>query len=227
MNDAILRLTIMDAASEQPTPARVEIVDASGNEFIAEDALPVSGDCVDREEPAWLSLEEALAGLPKKVENPFTNTTQFYSAGRSEVSLQPGTYTLKVYKGIEYEVSTSEIQIPAGETVEWQVKVHRWINMPEKGWYSADDHLHIARSVPELNPFISRMMQAEDIHVANLLQYGLAHRFHNAIQYAHGPEGVYQEGDYILAAGQENPRTRLLGHSIILGAHTPIHLPAE
>ena len=35
-----------------------------------------------------------------------------------------------------------------------------------------------------------------------------------AQQYAHGPEGHYQEGNYILAAGQENPRTHFLGHKV-------------
>ena len=99
--------------------------------------------------------------------------------------------------------------------------------MADRGWYSADDHLHIPRSVPELNPVTSKIMQAEDIHVANLLQFGLAHRFHNAVQYAHGPDGIYREGDYILATGQENPRTNFLGRSIILGAHTPIHFPDQ
>jgi hypothetical protein len=44
-------------------------------------------------------------------------------------------------------------------------------------------------------------------------------------QYAHGAAGLYQEGDYVLASGQENPRTKTLGHAIILGANARIHLP--
>src|SRR5205814_2265044 len=50
--------------------------------------------------------------------------------------------------------------------------------------------------------------------------------FNNAIQYAHGKSGLYREGDYILAAGQENPRTSFLGHTIILGASSPIDVRA-
>ena len=227
MSDATLRLTVVDAASRQPTPARVEVTDADGNSYIAADALPTGGDCGQREEPAWLSLGEALAGLPRKVDNPFTRTTQFYSAGGSELTLPAGAYSVKAYKGIEYSVAAGEFRLSSGETVNRRMEVRRWVNMPEKGWYSADDHLHIARSVPELNPYISKMMQAEDIHVGNLLQMGLAHQFNGAVQYAHGPEGMYREGDYLLAAGQENPRSRVLGHSIVLGARKPIHLPDE
>ena len=165
--------------------------------------------------------------MPKTVENPFNETTQFYSSGQSEITVRPGNYTVKVYKGIEYKVCVSEISVSESAATHCQITMERWVNMAEEGWYSADDHLHIARSVPELNPFTSKIMQAEDIHIANLLQFGLANRFHNAIQYAHGPDGIYREGDYILATGQENPRTNFLGHSIILGAHTPIHFPDQ
>ena len=52
-------------------------------------------------------------------------------------------------------------------------------------------------------------------------------RFHGAIQYAHGPKGVYGEGDYLVASGQENPRTHFLGHTITLGAKSAVHKPEQ
>ena len=174
-----------------------------------------------------MTLEEALSGLSKRVENPFTDTTQFYCTGASEISLPPGTYRLNVYKGIEYRASLGEVEMASGKRVEREVGLSRWINMANRGWYSADDHLHITRPVQELNPYISKMMQAEDVNVSNLLQFGLARRFHNCIQYAHGPAGLYHEGDYILATGQENPRTHFLGHVITLGAGSAINYPEE
>ena len=222
----ILKLSIEDADSGQPTPARVELLDKEGHSYIAEDALPVGGDCdTAQETAAWLTLERAVALFTKKVENPYTRTDHFYSVGNSRVSLPPGTYKLRVFKGVEYQAQTREVHIRSGETARLTVKVARWVNMPEQGWYSAADHVHIARPVKELNPFISKMMQAEDLHVANLLQMGLSIRFHIALQYAHGPESIYQEGNYILATGQENPRTHFLGHTITLGAHSAINFP--
>ena len=207
-------------------PARVELLDEEGQGYIAGDALPVGGDCdTTQEAPAWLTLERAVALQSKKVKNSFTGTDQFYSVGKSEISLPPGNYKLKVYKGIEYERQTREVHIRPGETTELTVKIPRWINLPEQGWYGADDHVHIARPIKELNPFISKMMQAEDLHVANLLQMGLSKRFHITLQYAHGPESIYREGDYILATGQENPRTHFLGHTITLGARSAINFP--
>lgn len=220
-----LRLTVVDAASGQPTPTRIELLDGDGKGYVAEDALPIDGDCSDRVIPADYNLERAIAVMSKEYTNPFTKTTQFYSVGNSEVMLSPGDYTLTVRKGPEYELQKLPVHINSGERQDLTVKMTRWIDMPAQGWWSADDHLHIARPVKELNPFLSKWMQAEDIHVANLLQWGLSRCFHNTLQYAFGEDGLYREGDYILATGQENPRTHFLGHTIILGGKTPINFP--
>lgn len=194
--------------------------------WVAEDGLPVGGDCTNHEFAESPTLDQALAKLSRQVENPYSHTVQFYSTGGSKLLLPAGTYNWKVYKGPEYKVLGGEIQVRAGETVEKTVEISRWINMPQLGWYSSDDHIHIARPLRELNPIISKFMQAEDIHVANLLQWGHSKYFHNAPQYAHGPAGHYRESDYLLAAGQENPRTNILGHTIILGAKSPINTEA-
>jgi hypothetical protein len=45
------------------------------------------------------------------------------------------------------------------------------------------------------------------------------------LQYDFGEAGNYREGDYLLAAGQENPRTYFHGHAIILGGKKPINFP--
>jgi hypothetical protein len=220
-----LQLTLLDEASGRPTPARVELLDAQHQGYVAQDALPIDGDCVDRDIPADYTLERAIAVMSKQFVNPYTKTVQFYSVGKSFVSMPPGDYRLIVRKGPEFQLQKRDVHINSGETVDLKVQMSRWINLPAEGWYSADDHLHIARPVKELNPFISKWMQAEDVHVANLLEWGMVRHFHNALQYAFGEEGQYREGDYILATGQENPRTHFRGHTIILGGKTPINVP--
>jgi hypothetical protein len=220
-----LELTVLDEGSKWPTPARVELLDAEGHGHVAQDALPIDGDCVDRVIPADYTFERAIAAMSKQFVNPYTKTVQFYTSGKSVISLSPGDYQLKLRKGPEYRLQERQIRIQPGATANVTVEMSRWINMPEQGWYSADDHLHIARPVKELNPFISKWMQAEDVHVANLLQWGIQKRFHNALQYSFGQDGLYREGDYIVAAGQENPRTHFRGHAIILGGKTAINFP--
>ncbi len=216
-----LRLSIDDAKTGQPVPARVEIRGADGAYYVAEDALPASGDC-SMGDPGSGPVDQA-ASVEEffdrfRVDNPYTGTSQFYSTGQSSVRLPAGTATIRVFKGPEYKVSAEKIEIADGATVEHTIGLTRWIDMPQKGWYSADDHLHIPRPSPESNAGVSKMLQAEDINVGNLLQMGKVTNFDIAKQYAHGPGGLYQEGNYILAAGQENPRTHFLGHTITLGA---------
>lgn len=219
---ATLKLVIVDEGTGKPTPVRVELLDEHGQPHVAEDALLIGGDLKDREVPWKGTLEQALAELSRRTTNANTGTVQWYSGGQSQLSLVPGTYRLKVYKGLEYKVHSQEVRVAVGEPANLKVALSRWSNLPKQGWYSADSHLHIKRPYKELNPHISKWMQAEDVHVANLLQWGLSKRFHNAQQYAHGSQGLYHEGDYWLATGQENPRTHFLGHTMILGAQEPI-----
>jgi len=218
-----LKLSIVDAASGQPSPARVEVLDAAGKAYVAADALLVGPGYSDRKNPWKGNLGQALALLTKRVENPYTRTTQFYSTGNSRVVLPPGSYKLKFYKGTEYEVQSRSVQIHADENIELKVAMSRWVDMPNEGWYSADDHIHVSRPLKGLNPVISKWMQAEDVHVANLLQFGSWNRFLASPQYEHGKGGLYREGNYLLASGQENPRTHFLGHTIILGQQSPLH----
>ena len=225
-----LRLTIQDATTGETVPARVEIRGVNGAYHVASDALRYSADC-SMSDPGSGPVDQAAA-LPSfsgrvRIENPYTKSTQFYSTGTSKVELPRGQVTIKVYKGPEYAVAAEDVAIESDTTVEHRIALKRWANMPASGWYSADDHLHIGRPAKDANASVSTMMQAEDIHVANLLQMGKIGNFAIAPQYAHGPEGHYQEGHYILAAGQENPRTHFLGHSITLGAPTAHHNPEK
>lgn len=222
-----LNIEIRDKGTGQIVPARVEVVDDKGNYFVAEDALLVGGDCDMSDEGASLTdLKSTLKSFTDRIQNAYSNSTQFYSSGISKILLPKGIYTLSIFKGPEYNISHDTINFD-GKTKTHAVELSRWINMPENGWYSSDDHLHIPRPVKELNPYISKMMQAEDIHVANLLQMGKLANFSIAKQLAHGPEGIYQVGNYILAAGQENPRSHFLGHTITLGAKKAINNPEK
>lgn len=221
-----LELRIIDASTGRTTPARVEVRGADDGYHVAADALRVGGDCDMSDEGAgYADLESTLAGFSDRIENPYTGSTQFYSAGEATVALPAGSASIRVFKGPEYEIGLETVEIPASGTVEVEIALHRWTDMPTRGWVSADDHLHIPRPTPELDPLIATLMKAEDIHVANLLQMGKVRNFTIAPQHAHGPAGHYHDGDTILAAGQENPRTHFIGHTITLGAAAPHHDP--
>src|SRR5262245_11801981 len=211
----VLEIAVVDDGTGKPTPARLEIVGPDGRPYAADDALPVGGDCRDREAPWADAAAEAKAILSPTIRNRYTGKTDFYSAGSSRAVLAAGRYQLMAWKGIEYRASSQTVDISEGKTSKATVKLSRWIDMTAEAWWSADTHLHVPRTTEERNPVIAKWMQAEDIHVASLLQWGHSRRFINSGQYAFGVRGLYRDGTTLLAAGQENPRTHILGHVIL------------
>jgi hypothetical protein len=217
-----ITIVIRETGHPEPVPARIEARDLAGAFHVAEDAVRIGGDCRNHDAPLpKLPLSEALAGLQTRAHNLFDRTENFYSTGRTRLVVPAGIYDITVSKGPEFRVARRRVAVDPSGNADISIALERWANLRAEGWYSADHHLHITRATPELNPFISKWMQAEDIHVASLLQLGLAANFHQS-QYGWGEAGIYREGDYILAAGQENPRSAL-GHAIILGAPVPIN----
>ena len=222
-----VHLVTIDDSTGQPTPARLEVRGEDGKYAIAGDAMRVGVALHDDVQPLTVAdASQYIATLRQRFRNFYMQQSdQFYSSGQCTLQLAPGTYDVKAFKGIEYLPVSRRIQVEAGAGKNLELRLFRWVNMPKEGWYSSDAHLHIPRPTADLNDHFSKWMAAEDLHVANLLQWGHSHHVGNAIQYAHGQPGVYQDGNYILASGQEAPRTPILGHTIMLGTIKPIHLP--
>lgn len=211
--EATLKITVYDAVTGRPTPVRVRLEDTAGNRprvrgavGVSESAIPVPKQVVA---VMWGRMDQAEGYLLQP-------DGSFYVDGAFEVELPPGTYTLTISKGYEYLKETHTVAVKPGEVLRQEYRLRRWINMPARGWYSADDHVHLRRS-PHDDPAILRWMKAEDIHVGNLLEMGDFFSTYFA-QYSFGQKGRYREGDYILSAGQEEPRTPEIGHTIALGA---------
>jgi hypothetical protein len=223
--DGTLDLTILDSGSGEPTPARVEVLDSEGKGHVAEDALLIADKPIKLERPWSGTVDDALKSMSREFRHAYARSSQFYTAGRAHLSLRAGAYQVKAFKGIEYQAAGQSVSVEAGRKTAATLRLGRWTDPRKTGWYSSDDHLHIARPYAELDPHLSKWLQGEDIHVANLLQFGNVEGFHDMAQRSHGPKSVYREGDYLLVSGQENPRTHMLGHTIILGASTPIHFP--
>jgi hypothetical protein len=146
----------------------------------------------------------------------FQPDSSFYIEGTFQLDLPPGSYQLDLSKGNEYLSQTHQLQIEAGKTLEHTYTLSRWIDTPKMGWYSADGHIHIRRS-PREDPLLATWIKAEDIHVGVMLRMGDFWEIYYP-QYAYGEKGVYQQQDFMLVPGQEDPRTPELGHALSLGA---------
>lgn len=86
------------------------------------------------------------------------------SAHSFEAELPPGKYTLTVERGKEYLPAEQTVEV-AEKPLSVEIKLHRWIDMAGRGWYSGDTHVH--RSMDEL----PTAMLADDLNVALPLTY--------------------------------------------------------
>ena len=213
--DATVSIRILDAATGDPTPVRVRLADSAGVTPRVTGALPVSESAIGIPTaaiPVFYGRNDHAEGYLLQPDG------SFYVDGSFEAALPPGRYTLALSKGPEYVAQSLTLDLAAGRRATRTYRIARWIDMPLRGWYSADDHVHLRRS-PGDNRNILRWLAAEDIHVGHLLQMGDFWETYFS-QYAFGKAGRYQERDYILSPGQEEPRTPEIGHTISLGAET-------
>lgn len=195
-----LSVTVVDVSTGAPTAFRARLVDASG----AVAPLP----------------EQAVAIMYGEQDQAqgygFQPDSSFYADGSFDLELPAGRYHLTISKGHEYLRQEHDLEVEQGDTLSRELRLERWIDMPARGWFSVDDHIHLRRS-PRENPLILTWLAAEDVHVGALLQMGDFDAIYFA-QYAFGEDGVYHVEDRFLSAGQEDPRTHEIGHTISLGA---------
>ena len=152
---------------------------------------------------------------------PHDNRFVFYVDGRYQARVPAGSYQLVATKGIEYRMLNETIEVRADETTRKTYRLKRYVDMPRKGWYSGDVHIHSARHQEHDSARLLAQSRAEDVHVANILKMGNVAKTYFP-QYAWGRAGRYQRGAHTLAPGQEDPRTLTLGHTIHLNIESPV-----
>ena len=202
-----LTVRIVDDTSGSKIPARVGIYDEKGRHILpGDDAMRIE---------RYGSMVKVLPLLPgQEGWAEHASRYAFYSNGLYRDSLAEGDYEIVVARGPEYRIAHQEFEINAGRQTDLVIRLKRWQDLAQKGWYSGDAHIHMTRARAD-NQRLSLLMQAEDLRVANLLQMAKLDAYYYD-QFAFGDEGQYVDKDYALAAGQESPRTGHRGHSMTL-----------
>ncbi len=196
----LLQIDIRDAKTGKLTPVRVRLTQAR---------KPVNR-LPDETVAVSYGLWDHADGYA------FQPDSSFYVAGQFRLQLPPGTYQLTLSKGNEYLRQQHTLVVKPNQVLRKTYTLKRWIHMAARGWYSADDHIHIRRSPRENQPLLN-WIQAEDINVGVLLKMGDFWETYYP-QYAFGEKGNYGQGNYLLTSGQEDPRTPELGHALGFGA---------
>lgn len=109
-----LKIDVVDQESNEPIAARVSVTQIDGK-FVAP------------------------PGSLYRVLDDFAN---FYCMRSVEWSVPSGRYQIRAYHGLEYRPLVREIEVKPGVANNVQLNLERWAQLPKKGWYSGENHIH-------------------------------------------------------------------------------------
>ena len=145
---------IVDSATDHLLSARIYIQSEEKNWFFARSADPQGSAVEYRKRRSEISFE--------------MHTT--LSAHPFQADLPAGEYQITVERGKEYLPFSTRVQLK-NEPVSLTIRLRRWIDMNQHGWYSGETHVH--RDLREL----PNAMLAEDLNVALPLTYWVTKAF--------------------------------------------------
>jgi hypothetical protein len=214
-----LRISILDAATGKPTPAAAGVFAPDGEILTPTDAIKFD-DGGFYYQPGRVRPHAQARYWPGSVKEQ----RAFFIDREFTLRLPEGKYRLIASKGPEFLPASETVAVKAGAETARQVTLRRWVDMPSRGWYSGDTHVHYARAGDPANRRLLEWTQAEDIHVASVLRMGDARETYFE-QYGFGKEGRVATGAFALVPGQEDPRTNVIGHTLQLNLQRPVRFP--
>ncbi|HLG05103.1 MAG TPA: CehA/McbA family metallohydrolase, partial [Gemmatimonadales bacterium] len=146
-----LRLVLTDS-SGAPAPARVSVTGADGRGWAPEAALRHADDGFDRSRQSF-------------------ELSYFHASGAATLTLPAGTYAVVVSRGPEYRSVSRTVTVPARRAITAAFRLVRLLDLPARGWWSGDLHVHMNYGGAYLmDPRRLRAQaEAEDLHVVENL----------------------------------------------------------
>ncbi len=202
-----VKVRVIEKASGKPVPVKLHAHGAAGEYLTPLDRHRIVN-------PAW--FEEYCADLHHG------DHQCAYISGETVIDLPLGNAYLEVTKGFEVRPQRRVVKVTrATETITFELeKVLDW---REKGWVSADTHVHF------LSP-VTAMLEgaAEGVNVINLLASQWGELMTNVGDFdgktTFGSREAGGEGEYLVRVGTEN-RQHILGHISLIGYEGSIIAP--
>jgi TolB protein len=200
-----LRLSLVDAAG-LPVSARISVTGPDGRGWAPDSA--------------WRHADDGFDRTDRKFE-----FTYFHASGGATLTLPDGDYTVVVTKGLEYARMTRTVPVTAARTVTSQIRLARLLDLPARGWWSGDLHVHMNyggayRNDPARLHF---QAEAEDLHVVESLIVNKEQRIPDQELFGARPDPVSTPRTII--KHDEEFHTSYWGHTAHLGLNDHLILP--
>jgi hypothetical protein len=208
-------LRVLENGSQKPVPVKLHIHGEAG-EYLA----PVDRHRIIN--PAFFedySVDFAHVESWSKLSAAHACT---YIPGEARIKLPIGKVFIEVSKGFEVRPVRKVVEVTA-ETKEIVIEIENVLPWREKGWVTADTHVHF------LSP-VSAMLEgsAEGVNVINLLASQWGELMTNVGDFdgqnTWGSKEAGGDGEYLVRVGTEN-RQHVLGHISLLGYRGPLIVP--
>jgi len=233
---ATVRIRLLDADSGQTTPALACIINEKGEVRLPPDGRKMLRPSMVDEfyrgvefdpDPNWIGPVRKMQGKGDNKDRSFVygllpsipywaEPVLYQVSGEFAIELPPGQWHLAVEHGMEYVPNVRKFEVSGPNPVSIEMDLKRWVDLPGRGWWSGDVHVHHPTLKKAHREFLLQYARAADLHLVNVLEMG-HHRGTDFKQESFGPAARVRQGNFILVSGQEEPRSSF-GH--IIGLNT-------
>jgi TolB protein len=146
-----------------------------------------------------------------------SETHYFHTSGESDIEVPAGRVTIEAMRGFEYKPVSLTVDVPANGRAQAVLQLERLVDLPARGWYSGDTHVHDLHQgrFGLTHELLFDQLVAEDLHVTNALVHMDGTRLMGRWTDLTGSPHPLSTRDYILQYGEEYRGS--LGHVAMLG----------
>ncbi|MGH9659096.1 MAG: CehA/McbA family metallohydrolase, partial [Bryobacteraceae bacterium] len=181
-------------------------------------------------EPArvYLTASDGLSYAPRGAIHRFAALPAegyFHAQGAFEIDLPAGETRIEAVRGIEYEPVSRTIELR--QPAEVRLAPRRWIDLPGRGWHSADAHIHAnytAEHHQAITPDDVRLQTlAEDLHYANLMVANSSAAFLHDERLFEGRPHALSRPSHLMYWNEEMRNAGVYGHMCFFELKKLVH----
>jgi hypothetical protein len=138
----------------------------------------------------------------------------FVGSGDDTFAVPAGKVQLSALKGFEYDIAGRTADVEAGQTAEVTIRMQRWANWYQRGWYTGENHFHANYNGSYYQKPKDSLgwIEAEDLNTANMIVANSEGAFIHDKEFFTGKPSPLSTERYVLYWGQEYRNSFPLGH---------------